>query len=261
MLFGLALMLSFCGTKEAALRTTPDLPESKKRLYGYVVERNLPFQRLLVRNIRVKYNSPGGHTRLYASMKMVRDSALLLSLRSPLGIELTRVLYRKDSVMMLDRRNKKAYFTDYSRLSEILPFDFNFLVLQSVFSGNVPVNFRRTSYPEPRSARDTLRNEVYLGTFEAAASGNQFNFYGWIYTDTARPSYIVFYDDSVNNQYHIRYREYQALGSRRLPESVEVEFDQANQTHTLVLKLGGISVDEDFGVEMAVPSSYETIIR
>jgi hypothetical protein len=192
---------------------------------------------------------------------MIPDSAILVSLRTPLGVEVSRLLYTADSVTMLDRRNKHAYYTDYNNLSEIAPLDFNFKLLQALFTGNVPDNYRNTRMPEPEFVRDTLRNEVYLGTFNAPEEKNYMDFYGWIYKDLAKPSYLVFFKNSDTEKFKVAYQDYQKFDNQIFPEEVKVMFDQYNQAHELSLKLNGISLNEYNDVQIHVPSSYKTIFR
>lgn len=243
------------------MTSSPDLPESTDRLYPYVIKKNNSFQSLSIKNIKIDFSTPDNNTRLYGSLKMIRDSAILISLRTSLGIEVSRLLYTEDSVTMLDRQNKKAYFTDYAHLAEIAPLDFNFRLLQALFTGNVPDNYRNTHMPEPELLRDTLRNEVYLGTFESPAGKDYMNFYGWIYQDLAKPSYLVFYKDTENKKFRVEYEDYQKREESVFPDQVRVVFDQYNQTHKLALKLNGISLNEYSDVQMDVPSSYKTIYR
>ena len=261
LLIGFLFIFSFCGTRKQLLTTSPDLPRSTERLYSYVIKRNNDFQSLSIRNIRINFSTPDNTTRLYGSLKMIPDSAILVSLRTPLGVEVSRLLYTEDSVTMLDRRNKRAYFTDYKNLAEIAPLDFNFRLLQALFTGNVPDKYRNTRMPEPEFVRDTLRNEVYLGTFNAPSGKNYMNFYGWIYKDLAKPSYLVFYKNSDSGKFNVDYQDYQKIEEQIFPEQVKVMFDQYNQAHELSLKLNGISLNEYSDVQIDVPSSYKTIFR
>lgn len=259
LLVGFLITLSFCGPRKELITTTPDLPESPKRIYPFILKRNISYQSLTVKNIKIDFSTPNNDSRLYGSLRMIKDSAVLISLRSPLGIEISRLLYTQDSVKMLDRRNKKAYFTNYARLSEIAPLDFNFKMLQTIFSGNIPENYRKTRMPEPQSIRDTLQNEIYLGTYNAPKGMDYMNFYGWVYKDLARPSYIVFYKDEKNKKYTVKYLKYQEAASHNFPKEVKIFFDQYNQTHKLNLQLNGISLGEYKNIHIDVPSSYKTI--
>ncbi|MBS3768772.1 MAG: DUF4292 domain-containing protein [Bacteroidales bacterium] len=259
LLVGFLFILSFCGPQKELIQTAPDLPEASDRLYPFVEERNTPYRSLTIRNIKINFSTPDNNSSLYGSLKMIKDSAILISLRTTLGMEISRLLYTEDSVKMLDRQNKKAYFTNYNRLSEIAPLDFDFRLLQSIFSGNIPENYRNAQMPEPKLTRDSVENEVYLGTYEAPHGKDYMNFYGWIYEDLARPSHLVFYKDEENKKFTVKFLDYQKEATHLFPDRVEVVFDQFNQSHKLTLKLNGISRNEFNDIQMDIPSSYKTI--
>lgn len=255
------LILGSCGTKKQILKPSPDLPESADRIYDYTLNRNIPYHYLVIKNIKIDLQTSDNRSRLYGAVKMVKDSAILLSLRAPLGIELSRILYTKDSVKILDRQEKKAYFTDYRHLAEFVPLEFGFQILQSIFSGNIPENYNIKNIPEPEFIRDTLKNEVYLGTFGAPDPSDQMNFYGWIYSGRVRPSLLIFHRNDESERYKVKYREYQYIESQYFPKEVEVTFDRYNDTSTLKLQMNGISLKESVDIYLNVPSSYERIIR
>ncbi|MGM0498343.1 MAG: DUF4292 domain-containing protein [Bacteroidota bacterium] len=259
LLVGFLFILSFCGPQKELIQTSPDLPESTEELYPFVIEQNFPYRNLTIKNIKINLSTPDNNSRLYGSLKMVRDSAILISLRTSLGMEISRLLYTEDSVKMLDRQNKKVYYTDYSRLAEIAPLDFDFRLLQAIFSGNIPKNYRSTQMPEPELIRDSVKNEVYLGTFNAPKDKDYMNFYGWIYEDLARPSYMVYYKDEEDKRFTVKYLEYQKEESHTFPNEVKIVFDQYNQTHKLNLELNGISRKQFNDIQMDVPSSYKII--
>ncbi|MFW5944448.1 MAG: DUF4292 domain-containing protein [Bacteroidota bacterium] len=243
------------------IQTDDNLPESPQKLYPYVLERNIPFQSLTIKNIRIDFSTPDNNSRLYGSLKMVKDSAILISLRTSLGIEISRIFYTRDSVIMLDRKNRNAYFTNYENLGEIAPLDFRFQMLQTIFTGNLPGNYNITPMPEPECTRDSLQDELYLGTFKAPEDKDVMNFYGWIFRDLARPSYLVFHKEESEIKYIVKYVEYQEAVSDNFPREITVIFDQYNQTHKLNLKLNDISSGDYQNIQIDVPSSYKTICR
>jgi hypothetical protein len=257
----LLFFFSYCGPQSKLIKPSPDLPETTTGLYNTTVKNNIPFKNLVIKNIKINYQTSNNNTTLYGAAKLKKDSLILLSLRSPLGIELSRILYSRDSIKMLDRRNKTAYFTDYKHLSDIVPFDLNFQVLQTIFTGNVPVSYKNTGMPEPGFVRDTLKNEIYMGTFRAPGNGNKMDFYSWIYTNPVKPSYLVFYREDKNDKFTLQFREYEPNDNYYLPNNVMVTFSQYNHTSTIKLNLKGIQRNDSPSIRLDVPSSYKKVRR
>ena len=65
--------------------------------------------------------------------KLVKDSALQLSVQPFLGIEVFRMELTPDSVKVMDRMNKRYMAERYAALKEEWPIDFNFYNLQALF--------------------------------------------------------------------------------------------------------------------------------
>lgn len=66
-------------------------------------------------------------------LKLVKDSALQLSVQPFLGIEVFRMELTPDSVKVMDRLNKRYMAERYAALKEEWPIDFNFYNLQALF--------------------------------------------------------------------------------------------------------------------------------
>lgn len=66
-------------------------------------------------------------------LKLVKDSALQLSVQPFLGIEVFRMELTPDSVKVMDRMNKRYVAEGYTALKEEWPIDFNFYNLQALF--------------------------------------------------------------------------------------------------------------------------------
>ncbi len=66
-------------------------------------------------------------------MKLVRDSALQLSIQPFLGIEVFRIELTPDSVKVMDRMNKRYVIEGYSAMKNQMKIDFNFYNLQALF--------------------------------------------------------------------------------------------------------------------------------
>jgi hypothetical protein len=159
----LVLLLSQCGPQGRLLETAPGIPEQPAKKYPFALARNIEEKPTTFRNISIRYKTPGNTTRLSAAVKMNPDSALLLSLRAPLGIEVSRILYSRDSVVMVDRRNKSVHYADYNNISGMLPMDFDYQVLRTIFSGNIPAGYRVRNLPEPANTWAPFGHPIIKG--------------------------------------------------------------------------------------------------
>jgi hypothetical protein len=70
-------------------------------------------------------------------IKIVRDSALQLSIQPLLGIELFRVEFTEAGLTIIDRMNKRYVSESYAAVKGKLPVAFNYYNLQALFSNHI----------------------------------------------------------------------------------------------------------------------------
>lgn len=259
LLAGLLILLTQCGPQKRLLSPPPGMPESMPERYRYALNRNVKPEHLTVQNVRVRFQTSGNSTRLTAGLKMKPDSAILLSLRAPLGIEVSRILYTRDSVTMVDRRNKSVHYADYSNLAGLIPVDFDYEVLKTLFLGNIPDGYQMRDLPKPKNMRDTLKDESYLGAFRADTSSEKMDFYGWIYTDIIKPSFLVFHRANSAEKLEVHFTSYAQQADQWFPEKVEIRSGKHQYNSTLTLEIGQYKLDEPVSMDLQIPSSYKTI--
>ena len=256
---GLLILLTQCGPQRRLTQPARNLPKTTAERYTFALKRNSAESPLTIRNIRIQYQSPGNSTRLNAAVKMKPDSAILLSLRAPLGIEVSRILYTHDSITMVDRRNRSVHYTTYRNFSGMLPMDFDYEVLQTIFTGDLPQGYQVRDLPEPANTRDSTRNETYLGTFQSPNPQETMNFYGWIYQDIIKPSYLVFHKSNSPDKLRVHFQSYGQKEEKWLPDEVEIRSDNQQYNNTLKLKLGSYEWGGSMDMDLDIPGSYKIL--
>lgn len=131
LLIGL-LLLSGCKSSKTTAGTSVANTKELDEFVASMQQRELKFHTFSAR-LGVDLNIPGNELSSRVEMKLVKDSALQLSIQPILGIEIFRIELSRDSVKALDRMNKQYVAEGYDALKEQFPFDFNFYNLQALF--------------------------------------------------------------------------------------------------------------------------------
>lgn len=76
---------------------------------------------------------PGKEMSSRVDIKMVKDSAFMLSVQPILGIEIFRLVMDRDSIKIVDRMNRRYLAENYANLKRQTPVVFNYNNLQSLF--------------------------------------------------------------------------------------------------------------------------------
>ena len=70
-------------------------------------------------------------------LKIVRDSAIMLSIQPFFGIEMFKVVFLPDQIILIDRMNKRFLSENYTELLEKLPSGLNFYNIQDLFCNRI----------------------------------------------------------------------------------------------------------------------------
>ena len=130
LLFGALLGLSSC---------------SKKFLgFGYDPKAELALEEIdfeyLSTTTKFKYKDGENKQKAKANIRIKKDSLIWFTLTNGVGIEGFRGKITKDSLVMIDRINKKVNSFSFVDLSERFNFEFNFDLFQAVLVGDMPVD-------------------------------------------------------------------------------------------------------------------------
>lgn len=138
------LLLNSCHTAKKAARTpekeTPPHTAEKALSPGFLLEKlkekTIPYKTFTARaklNITTPRESQRG---IAAYIRMQKDSAIWVSVRPVLGIELIRVLITPDSVKMINFFQRTLTAAGADSLQQLLHIPYNFSSLQDMIMGN-----------------------------------------------------------------------------------------------------------------------------
>jgi len=69
-----------------------------------------------------------------ANIRIIKDNALQISVQPLFGVEMLRFYMNPDTVMVLDRMNKRYVVEPITSLKELYPVGFDFYTMQSAFT-------------------------------------------------------------------------------------------------------------------------------
>lgn len=130
----LVTLLGFYGCKSAKVPGGKEKVNTKelKEFVASMQEQEPAFRTFSAR-LNVDLQMGDKTMGLRVELKLVKDSALQLSVQPFLGIEVFRMELTPDSVKVMDRMNKRYVAEGYTALKEEWPIDFNFYNLQALF--------------------------------------------------------------------------------------------------------------------------------
>lgn len=149
--FFLSLLLMACHHKKK-LQKTENLPASvsaedtlngkckldyktSKALSRHVKEGEFKFNWVYAK-ANVESSIDGRDESLDIKLSIKKDSAILISIRYILGLEVAKVLITKDSIKMVNYINKNYFKGDFNYINDLLNADLDYDLVQAVLFGN-----------------------------------------------------------------------------------------------------------------------------
>ncbi len=129
---------------------------SKKFLgFGYDPKAELALEEIdfeyLSTNTKFKYKDGESKQKARANIRIKKDSLIWFTLSNGVGIEGFRGKMTRDSLIVIDRVNKKVTSFSFETLSERFNFEFNFDLFQAVLVGDLPVDVSKADVLEKQA--------------------------------------------------------------------------------------------------------------
>ncbi len=257
----LILVVAGCKTRKLTFSTDySDLPSDPYKLGEYIKKKNSRYNVLTLKNFKVKYNSGEKTNTFYGSSKILHDSLILVSLRAPLGIELSRILLSEDSVKVLQRSDNNAILSDYSYLETILKFKVNFHIIENVLSGNLPEEYHYLPQKTRNRAQDTLEKSMYIGRYYNKHNSSQLKYEAWINPQVEKVYWMKFYRKRNFKLFDVRFSQFMQAGNNYYPGEISIRHTNADGTNTRIkITISNFEESSERSVHFDIPSKYKII--
>ncbi len=157
---------------------------------------------------KVRYADGKQSVNAIANIRIKKDSIIWMSV-SKVGIEGARLLINPDSVLIIDKLNKKYITYSFEELSKEFDFDIDYHLVESVVLGNL-------IYPYEKEK--VKRAEGFL-TYDQQLENFLFN--NSIGTDTRKLEKLQVEDVITKNTISVNYGDFQQVSQEIFPFSID----------------------------------------
>ena len=220
-------------------------------------EQEVQFHTLSAR-LSVDLNTSDKSIGSRVEMKLVKDSALQLSVQPFLGIEIFRIELSTDSIKLLDRMNKRYFAEDYTGFRGQLPIDFNFYNLQALF-------LNQLFLPGEKEVDDFLYNHFKLdreGMITSLHTEDRMDLHYLFKADNEEKLLSTRISDKIDRYALLwQYADFQVTeGQKLFPQRMEVSLLEEGKSK------GGMSIyysrmqwNKALKMEFQIPSKYKRV--
>ncbi len=130
--FCLAMCLVGCHTQKGATRSSRKVTPEQQLAQKVIVAQPL-FQTAEAKKVRMKVDYAGRSITANGSIAVITDSILVLSVQPLLGIEMLRVEMTPQTMLVVDKMNRRYVQMPYETLAQTIGLPLCFTDLQAVF--------------------------------------------------------------------------------------------------------------------------------
>jgi len=131
------LIMSACKTTRQAAK--PTLPTSKAlvQLIENVRKVEPQFKAANISKMSLAFNVNEREVNVSAVCKIIKDSAIFISIQPFLGIEMFKAEFKSDSIKVYDKMNHRYYVSDYGFFNKRFGVDVDFYSFQALLSAQL----------------------------------------------------------------------------------------------------------------------------
>jgi hypothetical protein len=134
-LFGFLFCVMLFSCKNQQLLTREKLPHKSKHFLIEKLENNQFDYQKMTWKAEVDFNQNGKKSGFKINARLLKDSAIWMSISPALGIEVARMLLTKDSVKLINKYDKTYFAGTYDYLSKKYHQEITFELFQNVLAG------------------------------------------------------------------------------------------------------------------------------
>lgn len=248
---------------------------SDNRLYNHVVDSSLQYKTLFVKRFSAHCDVNGKGQSLRGSIKILKDSIIMVQINAPTGIlEVYRLYITPDSVKLIDRLKKKCVFSDFTYLSKKLNMNVDFNTLQSILTNSI-FQFKDKDVKERpfvRNFKSKVIDNKYVFISDKAAKVNRklrkdklwklnkFNYHRF----EIDPSLMLITDILVKEfdekrNISLKYRNFINVGQQKFPRELVFKVKDTIQSLSCKMKYNKLVINQNIKFPFRISSKFERI--
>jgi hypothetical protein len=268
LLVTLCIIFCFVSCKSPKSLTFGDVTNiTDIKLRKNLSDNELNFDKLYLKKVGFSVDTGNEKKSFKGSFVIQNDSLIIASIYALMGIELVRAKFTKDSVIVIDKHNKKVFHTNYEYFTYKFGIELDFSILQSILSNSL---FIYPTENEPYSGLRKYKHYVNDNSysfksikdkkFNRKAKKNKNNLIiheVQILPEVFRISNVYLKDFGTNQTLNIDYQNFSQFDSILFPKVITLEGNRGINNIKITLKINYIEVNDGGSLHFKIPSTYK----
>lgn len=250
----IVLGLHSCKSKRQMIAAAPVEEKVDVDLFTDILDNQFNFKTF---SSKLNLNLSSGTKSLSskASLRIVKDKAIQLSIQPLFGVEMLRVYADRDSLVLLDRMNKRYVKESIEDVKRVYPVGFDYKTLQSLLTNQVFVSGQTdVIYSDYKKFSTGLVSDMhYLLKSVDKESGIEYSF---TIDGNDRIALTCLTEPKDNYSMNWKYDDFVMEARKAFPRKMDVALASTKRRVNVGLEFSGITLDEDFDLQVSIPGSY-----
>ena len=253
-----------CGSQKSLVKndTLPDNTGGvfQKEAYFKKINSNKSKENYLTAKIKCVVSMDGKNTSTSGHLRMKKDDVIQISLLDPIAglLELIRIEFTKDMMLMVDRYNKKYIYVPYEQVDFLKKCDIDFIALENLFWNHIFVPAKQQPEPddfqfeapdssEPVGWKDVLLKYVdehltYCFTTSQA--------------DKRLVETLITGNRDKDSKFAFKYNDFKLFQGTDFPNEMVMSFIMGNKNASLSFILSSVKNKSGWETRTKIPTKY-----
>lgn len=256
-LFCCILLLNGCKTQKGNLANSISGTKSKKEVIHDVLESSLQYKTIAAKG-SVELVFGNSKKKLPATFKIEKDQAMQVSLRDPIlgAVEVARITFTTDSIVVLDRYKQRFVAEKYSNLSFSKDIDFNYYNLQALLTNQMfAPGIKNISNNDNDRFKMTTNEEHYLATI-SDRNNMQYTF-AIDGANNLTSTTIAHAQKNISLKWD--YSDFVVEEKKDYPTTMSVEASMKQMKINFVVSYSKLDINKGLQIDITIPAKYKRV--
>jgi hypothetical protein len=229
------------------------------------LEKEKSLKNIWVKKIDGTISWEGEKENFKASLKLKRDSVIMVSLRNKIGIEALRIICTQDTFRFYDRINRNYYIGTYDALTRRTGYPMSYYFIQSALLNEI-ISIKKekkySAFKEKEAFR--LEDNYLVARFherinDPDAYTRNADFEYRLHRENMNISSVIIKDSEDRNEITLFYKDHVAVEQYQIPKTIIIKVNTEGIDMDCKLALERVLVNTKFSTNYTRSTKYNKI--
>lgn len=249
------LVFNGCKSKQKIIySTSPVENKAHSQLFSDILRSEFPYETFSAKlNIGISSGTKSFNSK--ANLRIEKDHALQISIQPLFGVEMFRVYMNPDTVLLLDRMNRRYVLESIAEIKKHYPVGFDYYTLQSLFTNSVFVSGKEHAGASDYDLFRYERSSDQCYRLTATDSSSRID-YSFVVNGDDRITYTHLMHPEKKHFMQWGYQDFVYQNSVTFPHKMLVTLSSASRKAEAEIQLYDVQTNPSFQLSLNIPSGY-----